>query len=217
MGYSVRGTFYEACDCEVICSCWGGVDPDGGCTGLYAWQINEGNVNGIDVANTLIVAIFYGKGCDDASQLRLIIDANGGSQETYGALFSAVGQAPWLTVLNSTAAMNSLQWNATPGSITITPAGTQVSIIAIVAGQIEAEANCEFSGGITLHGGTLVTNATGSEKPLVTVGKVITAPGSNNGLNIWSHINNSGAGDYTFDLDITRVSAVSSTFTYVAP
>ena len=58
MSYTLAGTFTEACDCTVICPCWVDDDPVGGhCTGLIAWQIEVGHVNGIDVADRLVVSV----------------------------------------------------------------------------------------------------------------------------------------------------------------
>lgn len=58
MSYTLNGTFTEACDCTVICPCWVDDDPVGGhCTGLIAWQIDDGTVNGIDVAGRRVVSV----------------------------------------------------------------------------------------------------------------------------------------------------------------
>lgn len=58
MSYSLSGTFTEACDCTVICPCWVDDDPVGGhCTGLIAWQIDTGTVNGVDVHDRRVVSV----------------------------------------------------------------------------------------------------------------------------------------------------------------
>lgn len=58
MSYNLSGTFIEACDCTVICPCWVDDDPVGGhCTGLIAWQISSGSVNGIPVNDRAVVSV----------------------------------------------------------------------------------------------------------------------------------------------------------------
>jgi hypothetical protein len=56
--YQFRGTFYEACDCFTVCPCWTGDRPDEGeCTGLFAWDIEGGYVDGIDVGGCRAVSL----------------------------------------------------------------------------------------------------------------------------------------------------------------
>lgn len=58
MSYALTGTFTESCDCTVICPCWVDDDPVGGhCTGLIAWQIDAGKVNGTDVSGRQVVSV----------------------------------------------------------------------------------------------------------------------------------------------------------------
>lgn len=58
MSYHLYGTFTESCDCTVICPCWVDDDPVGGhCTGLIAWHIDAGMVNGIDVSGCTVVSV----------------------------------------------------------------------------------------------------------------------------------------------------------------
>lgn len=49
--YELTGQLLEVCDCEVLCPCWIGEDPDNGtCEGVIAWTINRGEVEGVDVS-----------------------------------------------------------------------------------------------------------------------------------------------------------------------
>lgn len=58
MGYYLSGHFIEACDCTVICPCWVDDEPVGGhCTGLVAWNITEGTIDGTDVAGATVVSV----------------------------------------------------------------------------------------------------------------------------------------------------------------
>jgi len=50
MGYRLKGSLLEVCDCQVLCPCWVGEDPDGGtCNTALAWHFDEGVINSIDV------------------------------------------------------------------------------------------------------------------------------------------------------------------------
>lgn len=69
--YQLSGSFYEACDCYAVCPCWTGGDPDDGhCTGVFAWEIDEGTVDGVEVAGLRAVSVSYHAGFrgDDARQ-----------------------------------------------------------------------------------------------------------------------------------------------------
>jgi hypothetical protein len=75
LSYDIRGKFYEACDCEVICPCWAGLPPDmGTCTGLFAWHIFEGKIDGVDVRNSKVVVLSSGKSCDESKYMLVLID-----------------------------------------------------------------------------------------------------------------------------------------------
>jgi hypothetical protein len=60
MGYNLKGSLLEVCDCEVLCPCWIGEDPDNGkCQSALAYRFDKGTIDGIDVAGlTLAVACF---------------------------------------------------------------------------------------------------------------------------------------------------------------
>ncbi len=49
--YELHGTLLEACDCNVLCPCWIGEDPDNGtCQAMTAHHFDSGTINGIDVS-----------------------------------------------------------------------------------------------------------------------------------------------------------------------
>ena len=60
MGYSLEGQLLEVCDCNVLCPCWIGEDPDNGtCQSALAYHIEKGTIDGIDVSGlNLAVAVF---------------------------------------------------------------------------------------------------------------------------------------------------------------
>lgn len=58
MDYQISGTFIEACDCFDLCPCWVNDAADQGhCTGLVAWSIQKGAIDGVSVAKCRVVAV----------------------------------------------------------------------------------------------------------------------------------------------------------------
>ncbi len=50
MTYQLDGRLLEVCDCNILCPCWVGEDPDNGtCQAITAWHIDEGTIDGTDV------------------------------------------------------------------------------------------------------------------------------------------------------------------------
>jgi hypothetical protein len=60
MSYSLEGSLLEVCDCNVLCPCWIGENPDNGtCQSALAYQIDKGTVDGVDVSGlTYAIAAF---------------------------------------------------------------------------------------------------------------------------------------------------------------
>src|SRR5919108_6465176 len=51
MAYKLEGSLLEVCNCEVLCPCWIGVDPDNGtCDSALAHHISKGEIDGVDVS-----------------------------------------------------------------------------------------------------------------------------------------------------------------------
>jgi hypothetical protein len=60
MAYELRGQFLEACDCAVMCPCWFEQDPDENeCTGIVAWYVEQGQIEGVDVSGLTTVSASY--------------------------------------------------------------------------------------------------------------------------------------------------------------
>src|SRR2546421_4516353 len=56
--YVLEGTLLEACNCNVLCPCWIGEDPDNGtCDAVLAYHINNGTIDGVDVSGRTVVAL----------------------------------------------------------------------------------------------------------------------------------------------------------------
>src|SRR3954467_11746473 len=57
-GYDLEGTLLEVCDCEVLCPCWIGEDPDGGsCSAVNAYRLERGTIRGVDVSGLNFVRV----------------------------------------------------------------------------------------------------------------------------------------------------------------
>lgn len=51
MGYKLEGRLLEVCNCNVLCPCWIGVDPDNGtCDSVLAHHFDKGEIDGLDVS-----------------------------------------------------------------------------------------------------------------------------------------------------------------------
>ena len=59
MAYDIQGKLLEVCTCNVLCPCWIGEDPDNGtCESALAWQVESGQVEGVDVGGlTLALSV----------------------------------------------------------------------------------------------------------------------------------------------------------------
>ncbi len=57
--YQLEGKLLEVCDCNILCPCWVGGDPDNGtCDAIVGWHVDKGIVEGIDVSGlTLALAV----------------------------------------------------------------------------------------------------------------------------------------------------------------
>ena len=72
--YRLVGSFYEACDCYSICPCWTGNSPDEGeCTGIFTWEIEDGSIDGIDVAGLRAVSVSHHSGFRSDAKQRVVI------------------------------------------------------------------------------------------------------------------------------------------------
>jgi hypothetical protein len=60
VAYELEGRLLEVCNCNVLCPCWIGEDPDGGtCDAVVAYHVDEGTVDGVDVSGRTFATIGY--------------------------------------------------------------------------------------------------------------------------------------------------------------
>jgi hypothetical protein len=56
MGYSLEGDLLEVCNCDILCPCWVGEDPDNGtCDSVMGYKVRSGKIDGIDVSGRTLV------------------------------------------------------------------------------------------------------------------------------------------------------------------
>lgn len=58
MAYRLEGDLLEVCNCNVLCPCWIGEDPDGGtCDSALAYRIRAGAIDGLDVSGVVMASV----------------------------------------------------------------------------------------------------------------------------------------------------------------
>jgi hypothetical protein len=56
MAYNLEGDLLEVCNCDILCPCWVGEDPDNGtCDSVMGYNVRSGSINGIDVSGRTLV------------------------------------------------------------------------------------------------------------------------------------------------------------------
>lgn len=220
--YDISGTFYEACDCEVICSCWVGEPPEmGSCTGMFVWYIQTGTVEGVSVSNSKVAVLSSGQSCDISKYMLILIEGSG-SPELQRA-FEETG--PWNDVFQAQSFAVGSERATHPAKITITDVGVSVGISiqdpAATPPNLKVIDSAELNFAIKpahLIGegqtgkGLLINRVVGEElNKSVDVGIVDnTLTPTKNGLNLLADIPTK----YTFDLDVNRVTAMRGKFRY---
>lgn len=60
MAYKLEGSILEVCDCNVLCPCWIGEDPDNGtCDSIIAYHIDQGSIEGVDVSGLTMAMLAH--------------------------------------------------------------------------------------------------------------------------------------------------------------
>ena len=93
--YRLRGAFLEACDCYTICPCWvGRPADDGGCSGVLAWSVEKGEIDGTDVSGRTLVSasIHPGPRADTRHHVAFFVD-DGADDKALGLLAEALSGA----------------------------------------------------------------------------------------------------------------------------
>lgn len=60
MAYQLEGKLLEVCNCNVLCPCWIGEDPDNGtCDTVVAYHIDKGSIDGTDVSGLTLALVAF--------------------------------------------------------------------------------------------------------------------------------------------------------------
>ena len=89
MSYSIEGDLLEVCNCNVLCPCWIGEDPDNGyCDATLAYRINSGEVDGVDMSGVVIAGVgkIPGNVLDGNWKRQLYIDASASNEQSAAAI-----------------------------------------------------------------------------------------------------------------------------------
>ena len=55
MSYTLEGDLLEVCNCDVLCPCWIGEDPDNGtCDSVMGYNVRSGTIDGVDVSGRTV-------------------------------------------------------------------------------------------------------------------------------------------------------------------
>jgi hypothetical protein len=59
MSYNIEGDLLEVCNCDILCPCWVGEDPDNGtCDSVMGYNVRQGSIDGVDVSGlTLALSV----------------------------------------------------------------------------------------------------------------------------------------------------------------
>lgn len=79
MAYQLKGRILEVCNCNVLCPCWIGEDPDNGtCDAVLAYQVDKGTIEGTDVSGLTIASVAFipGNVLEGNFKVVLFVDEN---------------------------------------------------------------------------------------------------------------------------------------------
>lgn len=93
MGFSVKGDYFETCNCEISCNCiWLGSATGDACDVLLAWHVTEGQKDGVDVSGlNAVMAVHTPKKMTDGNwKVALYLDDRATPEQSaaLGAVFS---------------------------------------------------------------------------------------------------------------------------------
>jgi hypothetical protein len=93
--YQFQGTLLEACNCDVLCPCWIGEDPDNGtCSSVIAYHLDSGTIRGVDVSGLTLANVVFIPGNVLAGNWKLFtyIDENASDEQAEALVAAFTGQ-----------------------------------------------------------------------------------------------------------------------------
>jgi hypothetical protein len=79
VAWSIRGSYFESCNCDAICPCRrvdgvpGGRSTHGVCTGVLSWLVEEGSAGDTDLSGLAVALVFAYDDDDDGSPWRWML------------------------------------------------------------------------------------------------------------------------------------------------
>ena len=98
--WKIDGTYFESCNCEVVCPCiFTSAPTEGDCTTLFAWHIDEGSYGDVPLSGLNVALFVYSPGhmLETPWQVALYLDenANDAQQEALTMIYGGqVGGPP---------------------------------------------------------------------------------------------------------------------------
>jgi hypothetical protein len=93
MSYTLEGSLLEVCNCNVLCPCWVGEDPDNGtCDSVNTYHISSGSIDGLDVSGRTVSFLIHipGNVLKGNWKVAMVVD-DGASDQQLDALMAAFG------------------------------------------------------------------------------------------------------------------------------
>jgi hypothetical protein len=94
-GYQLQGSLLEACDCNVLCPCWIGEDPDNStCQSVVAYHLDQGTINGVDVSGLTLANVVFipGNVLDGGWQAVTFVDDKASDEQVDALVAAFTGQ-----------------------------------------------------------------------------------------------------------------------------
>jgi hypothetical protein len=200
MSYHLEGRLLEVCNCNVLCPCWIGEDPDNGtCDTIVAWRIDKGNVDGVDVGGNTIAAVAHVPGniLEGNWSAAIYVDENASDDQEKALLKVYTGQAggPVAELAKLIGTVVSVE--RAPIKFTVNEGSGELEIGANYYAVLEPYKGT--TGGLTTLSDTIFSTVPGAP---VWVGKAPRYRSRNDDLGI--------------DLDIANHNALQSTFVFDA-
>jgi hypothetical protein len=200
MSYHLEGRLLEVCNCNVLCPCWIGEDPDNGtCDTIVAWRIDKGMVDGVDVGGNTIAAVAHVPGniLEGNWRAAIFLDEHASKEQEDALLKVYTGKAggPVAELAKLIGEVVSVQ--RAPIRFTVNEGRGELSIGADY--HAELEPYCGPTGAATTLSETVFSTVPGAP---VFVGKAPRYRSKNEALGI--------------DLDISNHNALQSTFVFDA-
>jgi len=80
MGYQLEGQLLEVCNCNVLCPCWVGEDPDNGtCDTIVAYHFDSGKIDNVDVAGRTLAILAHVPGNIFAGNWKIVAVVDDGA------------------------------------------------------------------------------------------------------------------------------------------